>query len=118
MSGKFMDMGDKNWAVFSEALSGTLHVESIEGTRFSGRYTFTANNHSGESAEVSGKIDHAKMPLNQLMRNHRCQVLQYLPVDFLVNNANVLQRQFEPAEVDVLINYTVRIVLFDQFGIG
>jgi hypothetical protein len=62
MSGKFMDMGDKNWAAFSEALSGTLHVESIEGTRFSGRYTFTANNHSGESAEVSGKIDHAKMP--------------------------------------------------------
>jgi hypothetical protein len=62
MSGKFMDMGDKNWAAFSEALSGTLHVESIEGTRFSGRYIFTASNHSGELAEVSGKIDHAKMP--------------------------------------------------------
>jgi hypothetical protein len=62
MSGKFIDMGDKNWAAFSEALSGTLHVESIEGARFSGRYTFTASNHSGESAEVSGTIDHAQMP--------------------------------------------------------
>lgn len=62
MSGKFIDRGDKNWAAFSESLSGTLHVENVEGTRFSGRYTFTATNHSGVLAEVSGKIDHAKMP--------------------------------------------------------
>jgi len=62
MSGKFINQGDKNWAAFSESLSGTLHIENVEGTRFSGRYTFTATNHSGVLAEVSGKIDHAQMP--------------------------------------------------------
>jgi len=62
MSGRFTDMGDKNWAAFSESLSGTLHVESIEGTRFSGHYSFTANNYSGDAAQVSGKIDNAEMP--------------------------------------------------------
>ncbi len=76
----------------------------------------------GQVRKEMGKVNLVNCPRNplntllvkNLLCDYRGQVFQDQSGAFPVNHADMLQRQLEPAEIDVLIDYAVRVVFFEQ----